>query len=97
MNSYKFFFPEIQKICRLAKLNLTLSQKKKFQKQIAETLQYISIINELKTKKLPPTSQVNNLTNIWRPDKKSQGLNIKQALANARSTEKNYFKIKSIF
>ena len=59
---------DVKHVAKLANLPLTPDEEKKFQGQFAETLKTISVINELDTSGVEPTSQVTGLTNITRKD-----------------------------
>lgn len=58
----------VKHIAKLANLHLKPGEEKKFQKQFADTLQTIAIINELDTSGVQPTSQVTGLVNVIRKD-----------------------------
>ena len=88
---------EVIHIAKLAKLELTASEVKKFQQQLSETLEYIAILNKIPTQKLSPTSQVTGLENVYRPDKIWAGLSQKKALQGGKRTQNNMFKTKSVF
>lgn len=88
---------EVKKIAKLANLKLTPSEVKKLQKQLAETLEYIEILDGLQTSSIKPTSQVSGLTNIDREDNASDCLSQEEALSQTKSVHNGYFKVKSIF
>ena len=51
-------------------INLTISSKEKatLASQLEETVDYIKILDKLKTEKIIPASQVTDLKNVSRPD-----------------------------
>ena len=79
---------DVKKVARLANLTISEEEENKLSSQFDETLQTISIINELDTANIDPVSQVTGLVNVMREDKidKNRMLNIG-----------DYFKIKAIF
>ena len=88
---------EVEHIGRLANLKLTAAEIKKFASQLSETLDYINILDELKTKSVEPTSQVTGLENVIREDKTAPCLSQKEALSGAADKENNLFKTKAVF
>ena len=88
---------EVRHIAKLANLKLTPGEVIKFQKQLGDILDYVSLLDQLNTKDVKPTSQVTGLKNVFRKDKVKSSLTQKEALANTKKKYKGYFKIKSIF
>jgi aspartyl-tRNA(Asn)/glutamyl-tRNA(Gln) amidotransferase subunit C len=87
---------QVLHIAKLANLTLTQKEVKKFQQDLTDILDYISVLDELDTKNVKPTSQVMGLKNVFRQDKKGRPLTQKKALANAKNTYKGYFKVANI-
>ena len=87
---------EVKHVAKLAKLELTPSEVKKFQEQLSEVLAYMEILKEVKTEKTEPTSQVTSLENIFREDKAKTSLSQKEVLSGARQSHQGFFKIKRI-
>lgn len=84
-------------VAKLAKLVLTEVQVKKFQQQLSETLAYVAILNKISTQDQSPTFQVTGLENVYRPDKISASLPLKEALRGAKEIQNNMFKTKALF
>lgn len=87
---------EILKIAHLANLSLTEEEIVRFQKQLSETLNYIEILNELKTDGITPTSQVTGLKNVARDDETKPSLTQEQALSGANFKFNGCFKVKAV-
>ncbi len=87
---------EVKHVAKLAKLELTPSEVKKFQEQLSEVLTYVEVLKEAKTEKTEPTSQVTSLENIFREDKAKTSLSQKEVLSGARQSHQGFFKIKRI-
>ncbi len=87
----------VQHVAKLANLKLGAKEIGKFQKQLAEILDYVNQLNQVKTKGVEPTSQVTGLENVFRKDESRPSLSQKEVLSNAKSKEKGMFKIKAIF
>lgn len=78
---------EVKHIAKLAQLNLTEPEVRKFQHQLSEILAYVEQLKKVETKNVEPTSQVTGLVNIFRQDKQD----------NLLAKQENFFKIKAIF
>lgn len=87
---------DISHIAKLANLPLTDSEKKKFEPQLVETLEYIDQLNEIDIKNVLPTSNVTGLENVTREDVPSDSLTQEQALSNTKSLHNGLFKVKAI-
>ena len=87
---------DIDHLAQLANLPLSTEEKKKFEKQLGETLDYVKQLEEIDTKNVEPTSQVTGLENITREDEAAPSLSQEDALKNAKSQHNGFFKVKSI-
>ena len=87
---------DITHVAKLANLPLTLEEKKKFEKQLEETIEYIENLNEVNTENIELTSQVTGLENVTREDEIKPSLSQEDALKNAKSTHNGFFKVKGI-
>lgn len=59
---------EIRKIAELARLKLTPEEEKRYAETISAVLDYMTILNEVDTKGVEPTSQVTGLEDVFRED-----------------------------
>ncbi len=87
---------DVTHVAKLANLPLTPEEKKKFEKQLAETLDYVKQLEEIDTKDVEPTSQVTALENVTREDEVKPSLSQEEALQNARAKHNGLFKVKAI-
>ena len=87
---------EVKHVAKLAKLELTPSEVKKFQEQLSQVLAYVEILKEVKTEKTEPTSQVTFLENVFREDKTKPSLSQKEVLSGTKQNHQGFFKIKRI-
>ncbi|HZE87377.1 MAG TPA: Asp-tRNA(Asn)/Glu-tRNA(Gln) amidotransferase subunit GatC [Methylomirabilota bacterium] len=87
----------VSHVAKLANLPLTDEEKKKFESQLATTLEYIEQLNEVDTKNVEPTSQVTGLENVTREDKTAASLSQKTVFANTTHQYNGFFKVKGIF
>lgn len=87
---------DISHVAKLANLPLTDEEKKKFEKQLEETITYVESLDKVDTKGVEPTSQVTGLENVTREDVVKPSLTQEQALSNAKQTHNGFFKVKGI-
>lgn len=87
---------DVKHIAKLANLTLSEEEEKKFEIQLEETVEYIEGLSEVDTNGIEPTSQVTGLENVTREDEITPSLSQSDALKNAKSTHKGYFKVKGI-
>ncbi len=87
---------EVLHIAKLANLILTEEEVEIFSRQLSETLQYLERLNELDTRETKPTFQTTGLKNVSREDEVKPSLTQEEALKNAKSTYKGFFKVKAV-
>ncbi len=87
---------DVNHVAKLANLTLSDDEKKKFEAQLEETVEYIKGLDEVDTNGVEPTSQVTGLENVTREDEIKPSLTQAQALSNAKSTYNGFFKVKGI-
>lgn len=87
---------DVSHIAKLSNLQLSDEEKKKFEKQLEETLDYIKKLEEIDTENIPPTNQVNGLENVLREDIPSPSLPQDEVLKNAKTTHNGFFKVPAI-
>jgi aspartyl-tRNA(Asn)/glutamyl-tRNA(Gln) amidotransferase subunit C len=88
---------DIEHVAKLANLPLDKRHMEILGEQLTETLLYIDRLNEIRTEKVEPTSQVTGLTNIIRDDTVSDSLPQEAALENAPETYNGYIVVDAIF
>jgi aspartyl-tRNA(Asn)/glutamyl-tRNA(Gln) amidotransferase subunit C len=94
----KLTHDQVKHVASLARLSLSEKEIQKFQKQLSTILEYFTLLNEVDTDKVEPTSQVTGLKDVVRQDEKPQkSLSSKEALSNAPQKHQDYFKVKGIF
>ncbi|MBU4332543.1 Asp-tRNA(Asn)/Glu-tRNA(Gln) amidotransferase subunit GatC [Patescibacteria group bacterium] len=91
---------DIQKIAKLARLELTSKEKAKYTGELSSILEYIEKLQGAETKGVEPTAQVTGLKNVMRADKinKQQSKKTRQGiLDNAPERDGDSFKVRSVF
>jgi aspartyl-tRNA(Asn)/glutamyl-tRNA(Gln) amidotransferase subunit C len=83
-------------IAKLANLPLEDDEKKRFEKQLEETIEYVEELNQVDTKNVEPTSQVTGLENVTRDDITHPSLTQDEALSNTTSSYNGFFKVNAI-
>ncbi|MFA6307163.1 MAG: Asp-tRNA(Asn)/Glu-tRNA(Gln) amidotransferase subunit GatC [Patescibacteria group bacterium] len=89
---------EIQHIAKLARLELTEAELKKYGGQLSAVLNYIDQLKEVDVKGIEPTAQVTGLENVLREDavRDWDEKEIEQALKDAPEREERFIKVKRI-
>ncbi|MDO9399117.1 MAG: Asp-tRNA(Asn)/Glu-tRNA(Gln) amidotransferase subunit GatC [bacterium] len=89
---------EIQHIAKLARLELTEEELKKYNSQLSAVLDYIDQLKEVDVSGVEPTAQITGLENVLREDvvKDWDEKEIEQSLADAPEKEGRFIKVKRI-
>lgn len=80
-------------VAKLAKLDLTPTEIKKFTGQLSKVIDLINELNEVDTDNIEPTSQTTGLTNITREDEidETNVLTQEDALSGKDDTKNGFF------
>ncbi len=89
---------EVEKIAKLARIDLTASEIEKFQKDLSIILDYVEMLKELDKGAASPMSRSINIENVMREDEIKDELTQKKikSLAAAPEIKDGYLKVKSI-
>ena len=89
---------EIKHIAKLARLELTDIELKKYGGQLSAVLNYIDQLKEVDVKGIEPTAQVTGLENVLREDeiKDWDEKEIEAALKDAPEREEKFIKVKRV-
>ena len=82
---------EIEKIAKLARLNLKEEEIKKFGRDLEEVKEMFDEIDKIEVKENPCFQPV-EVKNVTREDKAEKGFSTEEALSNTKHREKNFFK-----
>lgn len=90
---------DVRHVAKLAWLKLKSGEVAKFSKQLSDIFAYVNQLGEIKTDRVPETSQTTNTTNRFREDRvdRTTMLSQEDALREAAQTHDGYFMIKAIF
>ena len=87
---------DVDKIAKLAKLEFSPEEKKKFTEQMAQIVTYFEKLNELDTDEVPPTYHVLDIKNVMREDKVEPWLTQEDVLANAPARKLGFFSVPKV-
>lgn len=89
---------DILHVAKLAKLELSDVEVKKFTPQLSNVINFVSELSNVDTKDTEATSQTTGLENIKRSDevKNDSSLTQDQAVSGTDKTHNGYFKVKAI-
>lgn len=87
---------DVEYLGRLARIELTEGEKKKFEKELGKILEYISKLNEVNTENIEPTYHVLPLKNVFRDDIPESSTSKEEILKNAPDKDDDFFKVPRI-
>lgn len=89
---------DVAKVGQLANLTLSDDEKTLFADQFSTTIKVIDQLNEINTQGIDPTSQVNHLENVTRPDviDTDRVLTQAEALSGAKNIHQGFFVVKQV-
>ena len=82
----------VEKVAKIARLELSESEKEKFVKDFKEILAAFSTLNEVNTKNTTLTLQPVQVKPAYRDDVSKKGLTQSEALANTKHKARGYFR-----
>ena len=88
---------EVDHIAELARLNLTDTEKQKYQEQLSAILDYAARLQQLDTSGIPPTSSVLPPHSTLREDVAGESLPQQETLANAPAIKDDQFQVPPVF
>jgi len=88
---------EVEHIARLARLELTDEQKRRYRRQLEAILDHVAKLQELDTEDVPPTTSVSVGQVLLRMDEPRPGLSKDELLKNAPKQDDGQFQIPPVF
>jgi aspartyl-tRNA(Asn)/glutamyl-tRNA(Gln) amidotransferase subunit C len=86
----------VEKVARLARLELGADEKKLFAGQMAAILGYVEKLKELNTDGILPTSHAVPMENAFREDLVRPAIGVEMALANAPDRVESFFRVPKV-
>ena len=87
---------EVRHVAMLARLGLSDEEVETMRTQLGEVLDYINMLEKVDVSKIPPTAQILSHLNITRDDMARESWPREALLANAPSTEDNFFRVPAV-
>ena len=82
---------EVEKVAKLARLEITPGEKDMFAKQLSQILTHVEKLKRYDTNGIEPTATVLGQVNVFRADVVRPSLPVEKALANAPEREADSF------
>ncbi|MBN1803073.1 MAG: Asp-tRNA(Asn)/Glu-tRNA(Gln) amidotransferase subunit GatC [Candidatus Lokiarchaeota archaeon] len=83
---------ELNKLAKLALLDIDEKEKEKLSRQLGDILNYFKKLNDLNTDNVEPTTHALDIKNVYRKDEPIKSLSKKETLANSQYIKDGYFK-----
>lgn len=87
---------DIEKVAKLARLDLSEEEKSVFGKQLEQVLEYMEQLRSVDTEGVEPTSHAIALSNVFRDDEQRDSFPREEVLAVAPEEEGGYFRVPRI-
>ena len=87
---------DVLHVATLARLGLSNEEVATLRTELSSILGHIEVLQQLDTSSIPPTAQVNNLTNVLRDDEVRASLEQEQVLANAPQHRDGFFEVRAV-
>jgi aspartyl-tRNA(Asn)/glutamyl-tRNA(Gln) amidotransferase subunit C len=87
---------EVEKVAKLARLEITQAEKEAFAKQLSQILTHVETLKQYDTTGIEPTATVLGQVNVFRDDVIRPSLPVDKALANAPAREGDGFSVPKI-
>jgi aspartyl-tRNA(Asn)/glutamyl-tRNA(Gln) amidotransferase subunit C len=88
--------PEVEKVAKLARLELTEVEKTAFTKQLSQILTHMESLDQYDTAGVEPTATVLGQVNVFRVDEVRPSLPVEKAVANAPESAGGFFVVPKI-
>jgi aspartyl-tRNA(Asn)/glutamyl-tRNA(Gln) amidotransferase subunit C len=87
---------EVERIAKLARLELTDEEKKIYAGQLSAVLDYVEKLKKVPTVTVEPMQNLTGQANILRNDEITNKVRREEMLANAPMTEEGFIKVKAV-
>ena len=87
---------DIEKVARLARLELSREEKKIFENQLEQILTYMEQLNRLDTTGVEPTSHAIPMVNVFREDEVKPSISREEVMEISPDQENGHFKVPRI-
>jgi aspartyl-tRNA(Asn)/glutamyl-tRNA(Gln) amidotransferase subunit C len=87
---------EVEKVAKLARLELTESEQTAFATQLSQILTHVETLKRYDTTGVQPTATVLGQVNVFRPDMVCPSLSVDRAMDNAPESSDGFFVVPKI-
>ncbi len=87
---------EVEHVAGLARLGLSRDELESMREQLSSILDHIAVLQEIDTDRIPPTAQVNALSNVLRDDVVRPSLTQAEVLANAPQSRDGFLEVRAV-
>ncbi len=87
---------EVEHVARLARLELSETEKEAYTVQLNEILNFVEQLSGIDIAGIEPTAHAIPVTNVFRPDRVEPSLDPETVLANAPERLDNFFRVPKI-
>ena len=92
----KITLEDVEKVAKLARLEVSPAEKEAFAKQLSQILTHVETLKQYETGGIEPTATVVGQANLFREDIVCPSLPVDKALANAPEREADGFSVPRI-
>ena len=87
---------EVDKIAKLAKLDLSEDEREKFTSQLSDIISYVEKLSELDTKDVEPLAHVNDLMDVFREDESRPSMEKEDVFKNSPQNDNEFFLVPKV-
>ena len=87
---------DVDHVASLARLGLSDDEAELMREQLSSILDHIAVLQQIDTDAIPPTAQVNSLSNVLRDDTVRPSLTQEQVLANAPQSRNGFLEVRAV-
>lgn len=87
---------DVEHVASLARLGLSDDETALMREQLSSILEHIAVLQEIDTDRIPPTAQVNALSNVLRDDVVRPSLPQESVLANAPQSRDGFLEVRAV-
>ena len=87
---------DVRYVAKLARIALSDEEVARFERQLADLLQHVAVLEQLNTASVPATAQVIASTNVMRDDQTAPPLDREEVLGMAPQRQGPFFRVPRI-
>lgn len=87
---------KVKYIANLARIKLNQKEEEKLSKQLEDIIRFVDKLKEVDVSSIEPTSHILPISNVFREDKLSESLPLKEVLKNAPQSKEDFFVVPKV-